>query len=198
MIHSGPVQFHDDLADLMRDIDTIQPHEENYNNGDIEKIAESIVVNGMFRPIFVQKSSGRIIAGNHTWMACKELGARQIPVVELDITDDAAIRVMLADNEIARQARPDNGQLLALLDRLNAVDGGLIGSGVDDQQLEQIRALAEIPFTDPAEHAQWPSLCFQVPPHVKAAFLAMTDQAGGDRERFEVLMRLAGWDGHKP
>jgi hypothetical protein len=41
----------------------------------------------------------------------------------------------------------------------------------------------------------WPTVCFQIPPHVKRAFYDMTEVAGGDRERFELMLRLAGWDG---
>lgn len=197
MIHSGQVQFHEDLGPLLRDIDSVMSHPDNYNNGDIESIMESIVVSGMYRPVYVQKSSGRIIAGNHTWAACKELGANQIPVVELEVSDDTAIRLMIADNEIAKSSKPDIAQLVKLLDVLNERDHGLMGTGIIDQGLEQLRALADTPFVDPSEHMQWPSLCFQVPPHVKAQFLAMTDQAGGDRERFELLLRLAGWDGKR-
>ena len=44
MYHSGQVRFHEDLTPLMRDIDSIQPHPENYNNGDTDAIIESIQV----------------------------------------------------------------------------------------------------------------------------------------------------------
>jgi hypothetical protein len=194
LIIDGSVAYHDDLAPLMQDIDSVHPHPENYNNGDTSDIRDSIMVSGMYRPIYVQRSTGDIVAGNHAWGVCKELGATQIPLVQLDIDNTTAKRIMVADNEIARNARPDNGLLLALLTELSETDT-LIGTGYDDQRLLQLATYVEMPMDDESDHKSWPSLCFQVPPHVKEAFLAMTDVAGGDRERFELMMRLAGWGG---
>lgn len=193
MIHSGLAQYHDDLGTNLAPIDNYHPHPDNYNNGDIEAIAESIEVNGMYRPIFVQKSTCYIIAGNHTWHACKMLGAVEIPVIHLDVDDNTAMRIMIADNRTASLAQPDNGQLLVLLDRLAEQDS-LHGTGYKEFDREALRHLAEIP-NDYDEYAQWPTMCFQLPPHVRRAYHTMTEAAVGDRERFELLMRLAGWDG---
>jgi len=193
MIHSGLAQYHDDLAPMMRPIDEVTPHPRNYNNGDVEAIGESIEVNGMYRPVFVQRSTGYIIAGNHTWHACKMLGATHIPIVWLDVDDPTAVRIMLADNRTAALAVPDNALLLELLDDLAAEDS-LIGTGYKDYDHEVIRKLTQM-SNDYDEYAQWPTICVQVPPHVRKAYHQMTEAAVGDRERFELLMRLAGWDG---
>jgi ParB-like chromosome segregation protein Spo0J len=196
VIQSGTVSYHQDLEPLLTDIDSVRPHPENYSNGDVELIMESIMVSGMYRPIYVQKSSGFIVAGNHTWLACKELGAEKIPVVVLDVDDITAERLMVADNEIARKARPDTGQLVKLLEDLQQHDS-LMGTGITDRELEQLKALADMPLElpDDATRKMWPTVCFQIPPHVKRAFYDMTEVAGGDRERFELMLRLAGWDG---
>lgn len=193
MITSGLAQFHDSLEVDLIPIDDVVPHPDNYNNGDIEDITTSIEINGMYRPLYVQKTTGFIIAGNHTWMACKALGSQLVPVKYLDVDDMTALRIMVADNEIARSALPDNQALLNILEVLNTNDS-LLGSGKKPHDLEVLRHLAEIPV-DYDEFAQWPTLMFQVPPHVKRGFLTMTQGAGDDRERFELLMRLAGWDG---
>jgi hypothetical protein len=193
MITSGLVQFHEDLTELMQPIDDITPHPRNYNNGDVEAIAESIEVNGMYRPLFVQRSTGHIIAGNHTWHACKTLGATEIPVVMLDIDNHTALRIMIADNRTAALAEPDNSQLLTLLDELADLDT-LTGTGYKDYDREVLRHLTEIPV-DYDEFAQWPLIQIRVPPHVRQAYLTMTAAAVGDRERFELLLRLAGWTG---
>lgn len=194
-VRSGLVQIHDDLIPLLVDIDTVHPHPSNYNNGDVDAISESIEVSGMYRPIYVQKSSDNIIAGNHTWVACKQLGAAQIPVVSLDVDDATALRIMVADNRTASLAKPDNGLLLGILDQLAEQDS-LLGTGYGATDLDALRALASIPpnFDD---FAQWPTLCFQVPPQTRDAFMRMTEVAVGDRERFEMVLRLAGWDGKK-
>lgn len=194
---SGMVQFHEELLPLMKPIDSVQQHPENYNNGDVEAVVESIMTSGMYRPIYVQKSSGYIIAGNHTWMACKELGAEQIPMVVVDVNDTTARTIMVADNQTARLARPDNGQLLDLLHKIKEdTDDSLMGTGFKEYDLTVLENLAKIEHqTD--EFGTWPTLCFQIPPHAKNAFTEMTQHAGGDRERFELLLRLAGWDGKK-
>jgi hypothetical protein len=193
---SGMVQYHADLAPLLTDIDTVTQWPKNYNNGDVEEIAASIEINGMYRPIYVQRSTGYILAGNHTWEACKSLGATLIPVVYLDVDDTTAKRVAIGDNEIARLARPDNAALLELLEDLAATDS-LLGTGMTQRDLLQLRALAQVEVAYD-EHATWPTISVQVPPHVRAAYYDMTEHAVGDRERFEMMLRLAGWDGRRP
>ena len=100
---------------------------------------------------------------------------------------------MLADNRTASLAVPDNALLLELLDHLAANDT-LTGTGYKDYDREVLKALTEIPV-DHDEFAQWPLIQIRVPPHVRRAYMTMTAAAVGDRERFELLMRLAGWDG---
>lgn len=195
-VRSGSVWYHEALTPLLRPIDSVHTAEWNYNNGDVEEIVTSIIISGMYRPIYAQKSTGAIVAGNHTWAACKEMGADQIPVVELDIDDMTARRLLVADNEIARKARPDHGLLLTILETLNEQDT-LLGSGVNEQELIQLRELVKMEpeYAEADDYASWPLFCVQLPPHVKAAFLDMTSVAGDDREKFELLMRLGGWAG---
>jgi len=192
VIHSGLVQYHEDMTGLLMPIDDVTPHPRNYNNGDVEAIAESIEINGMYRPLYVQKSTGYIIAGNHTWTACKMLGATEVPVMMLDVDEPTSLRIMLADNRIASMAMPDNALLLELLDELST--DSLMGTGYKPHDHEVIKKLAEIP-NDYDEFATWPTICVQVPPHVRKAYHQMTEAAVGDRERFELLLRLAGWSG---
>ena len=139
---SGLVRFHDDLAPLMQPIDSVQQHPENYNNGDLDAIVESIEVNGMYRPVYVQQSTGYIVAGNHTWLACKMLEATEIPVVYVDLNQHQARKILVADNQVAKLARPDDAQLLDLLDRI-AVDDGLAGTGFNEDSIEALRLLQQ-------------------------------------------------------
>lgn len=196
MINDGIIAFHDSLEPLLVDIDSIHQHPRNYNNGDVEEIATSIEINGMYRPVYVRIETNDILAGNSTWEACKALGATRIPAVFLDVDDDTALRILLADNQLAALARPDNAALLELLEDLAARDS-LMGSGFVDRDIATLRALANVPVSYPPV-ASWPTIHVQVPPEVRAAYYAMTASAGGERERFELLMRLAGWDGKAP
>lgn len=193
-LRSGMVRFHEGLAPLLQPIDSVSPAPYNYNNGDIDALSESIEINGVYRPVYVQASTRHIIAGNHTWMAVKGLGAEAIPVVALDVDDQHAKRIMIADNQTARLAEPDNGLLLALLAEIKDETAGMLGTGMSEKDYEVLQALNEIPF-DADEFARWPVISVRVPPHVKAAWLEMTSDAVSDRERFELMMRRAGWNG---
>lgn len=145
MIISGEVKYHDALGPMMVDIDTVTQHPDNYNNGDIEELAVSIEVNGMYRPIYTDATTGYILAGNTTWAACKMLRATIIPAVPLVVDDVTADRILSADNAIASLARPDDGMLLQLLERLAANDA-LTGSGHGLDDIERLRAIVDIPF----------------------------------------------------
>lgn len=192
-LRSGMVRFHESLGPLMEHIDSISPAPYNYNSGDVEVIEHSIEMNGMYRPVYVQSATGDIIAGNHTWMACKKLGSGVVPVVRLDVDDTTAKRIMIEDNEAARKAVPDHGLLLTLLDEIHAETGEYLSS-ITERDVEVLRALNEIPL-ESDEFGQWPTLTFQVPPGARRAFYRMTEGADTDSDRFQLLLRLAGWDG---
>lgn len=195
MITSGMVNFHSALEPMLQPIDSVLQHPQNPNNGDVEEITTSIQISGMYRPVCIQKSTRYIVAGNHTWLACKQMGAEQVPVVELDIDDMTALRILLADNQIPHHAYIDEGALLENLKTLAEYDS-LMGSGYTPSDLAKLMAVTDVPLdTDDVRHKNWPTLFFKVPPHVKKAFLDMTEVAVGDRERFEMLLRLAGWSG---
>jgi len=129
MIVSGGVRFHPDLAPLLVDINLVRPHPNNPNNGDDGEIAVSIEVNGMYRPIEVQMSTGHILAGNTTYAACLMLDSEMIPVVWLDVDDEAATRILLGDNQLARLARMDPGLLQPQIEALLETELKLLGTG---------------------------------------------------------------------
>lgn len=195
MIRDGIVRYHDALEPLLVPVDSVQPHPDNNNNGDIDEIGLSIEVNGMYNPIKVQASTGHILAGNHTWMALAGYGVQRVPVIYLDVDDEDALRILLGDNQIAAKAIRDNAATVNLLTRLAATEKGLTGSGFYPDDLQVIKTLAEIPL-ETNEFAQWPTLTFTVHPKIRRAFKKMTHEADTDAEAFELLLRLAGWDGH--
>jgi len=104
-----------ELAKSAVPIDSISPHPRNVRQGDVGAICTSLEAHGQYRPILVQKSSGFIIAGNHTWSAAKSLKWEKIAVVELDIDDDKALRILLADNRTSDLADYDSYALSEIL-----------------------------------------------------------------------------------
>lgn len=188
---SGLVTFHPKLADLLVPIDKVAQHPDNPRNGDVEAIAESIEINGYISPVIVQESTGYILAGNHRYQALLSLGSKVIPVIYVDVDETAARRYLLADNRTSDLGVYDNGQLVEILNDLDAHDS-LLGSGYTKMDLEQLQAILDIPPTY-EDFASWPTLTLAVPPHLKNAFYEFTDHAVSDHDRLAMLLKMAGW-----
>lgn len=129
MIVSGGLRFHPDLEPLLVDITRVRPHPDNPSSGDEDAIEESILVTGMYRPIYVQASTGYILAGNTTYAVCLRLGADRIPVVWLDVDTPTGLRILLGDNQLARLALVDQALLRPQIEALLATELRLLGTG---------------------------------------------------------------------
>lgn len=122
-------------------IDSIEPHPENPNQGDVEFIQESIQVNDWYGAVIVQTSTNRIIAGEHRWRAAQAEGAAKIPVIFRDVDDAQALKMLLVDNEAARRAHIDATALNHCLQTLaELTDDDLAGTGFS---LDDIRDEAD-------------------------------------------------------
>jgi hypothetical protein len=119
-------------------IDELQPHPKNVRQGDIGAISESLKAHGQYRPITYQKSTGRILAGNHTWKAAKSLGWTEIVATEVSCDDDEAVRILLADNRTSDLADYDDSALSELLKELADTPTGLNGTLFDGDDLDQL------------------------------------------------------------
>lgn len=128
-----------DLEPLLCDIAAVTPHPENPRNGDTDAIVESIRIDGLYRPVYAQRSTGHILAGNHTTAATMELGGERIPVVWLDVDDSAARRILIKDNAIADLGRYDEGLLLQSLTDLRD-EVGLMGTGHTEESYAVLAA----------------------------------------------------------
>jgi hypothetical protein len=113
-------------------VDALEPHPNNPRRGDLEVISESVEHNGFFGAVLVQKSSGRILVGEHRWRAAKAQGASHVPVLFADVDDDRALTIMLADNRASDKAGYDDRALAQLLeDVANPVGTGYDQSFID-------------------------------------------------------------------
>jgi ParB-like chromosome segregation protein Spo0J len=121
-------------------LDTLTVHPDNPRRGDLAQIASSIEANGFYGAVVAQRSTGRILAGNHRWMAAREDGLDAVPVIWLDVDDDRARRILLADNRAGDLAAYDEAALLALLDEMALTPELLAGSGYDVDDLDDLRA----------------------------------------------------------
>lgn len=116
----------------------LTPHPRNVRQGDVGAISLSLTEHGQYRPLVVQRSTGHIIAGNHTYKAALALGWKQLAVNYLDVTDEQALRILLVDNRTNDLATYDNNALTELLASLAATDQTLTGTGFDGDDLDDL------------------------------------------------------------
>lgn len=116
----------------------VRPHPRNVRQGDVGAITESLKTHGQYRPLVVQKSSGYILAGNHTYRAAKALKCVEVAVVFVDVDDDQAVRIMLTDNKTSDHASYDDDELAGLLAELARTPTGLEGTGWSGDDVDDL------------------------------------------------------------
>ena len=104
---------------------------QNARKGNVQAIADSLSEFGQHRAIIAQKSTGRIISGNHTFLAAQSLGWTQVNVFWVDDDDETALRRGLADNAVGDQAKWDEDALRTLLEQTGTDIPGLDKSQID-------------------------------------------------------------------
>lgn len=119
-------------------VSSLSCHPDNPRVGDVSVIVESIKSNGWYGTVIAQRATGFVLAGNHRLKAAREYGLDSVPVIWLDIDDDRALRILLADNRTSDLASYDDTVLARLLEDLNASSEGLIGTGFDDSFLAEL------------------------------------------------------------
>jgi len=110
----------------------------NPRQGDIGAVSESFRVNGVYQSIIVNRgtATGRpleVIAGNHRAQAARQLGMGTIPAIVLDVDDEQATRIALADNRTSDLADYDTDALVLMMKSLPDLEGtGYDGDDLDD------------------------------------------------------------------
>lgn len=137
-----------ELAVTYRRVADLRTYHRNPRRGNTGAIAESLRVNGQYRPIVVNVGTftGRadeVLAGNHTLIAARDLGWEQVATVSRDVDDDQAARIVAADNRTADLADYDQQVLAELLSDLD----GLEGTGYTDKDLAELMAADDGPVS---------------------------------------------------
>ncbi len=117
-------------------VDEVQLHPDNARRGDVAAIMRSLERFGQVKPIIVQRSTGYVVAGNHTLQAAKELGWSTIKAMILDMDDEKAKAYLIADNATSDRATYDKGKLYDILAKGL---GDLSGTGFSDGDVELLR-----------------------------------------------------------
>lgn len=132
-------------------ISDLSTYHKNPRRGDVDAIAESLKARGQYRPIVVNIGTHashdyEILAGNHTYLAAKKLGWKTIQATTVDVDDDQAAQIVLADNRLANLGGYDDETLSALLSDVSSLDG--LGWSQDD--VDELAAALE-PERDDSE-----------------------------------------------
>lgn len=168
-------------------IGAVRPHPANPRIGDVAAIKESLLWHGQYRTIVVQRSTGYVLAGNHTWRAAKELGWATIKVGYIDCDAVTATRILLVDNRDGDLARYDDVQLLNVLNELAVTPEQLMGTGWSIETLTDLANRTSVVdldeleerFGEPDDAALWPTFRVQLPPERFSQLRGMLDATGG-------------------
>jgi hypothetical protein len=182
------------LPQELVEISRLRPHPRNYKShppDQVEHIAQSLREHGQFRAVVVARDY-TIIAGHGVVDGAKRAGWTKVlvSVAPVGPDDPAAMKIMVADNEIGHLARRDDRMLTELLRGVASRDAtGLLGTGYDASTLAALvmvsRPASEIEDFDAA--AEWTGLPAYEPtrPTIKLV-LSFEDEAA----RAECLRRL--------
>lgn len=136
-------------------------YENNPRIGNIQAIADSLQTNGQYKPIVVRRETREILVGNHTYQAAQSLGWETIKTVYVEnITDEQALKIVLADNRTSDLSTYNNHTLAELLNTLPTFDGtGFTNTDLKELEKWNLNDIAQEGQTDPddaprvAEHS---------------------------------------------
>ncbi|GGL58426.1 site-specific DNA-methyltransferase [Wenxinia marina] len=139
------------LAVEYRPVEALTPYARNsrlHSEAQVALIAGSIREFGWTNPVLVDGDGG-VIAGHGRLMAARQLGMRQVPVIELGHLTEAQKRALvLADNRLAEQAGWDRDLLALELGELAELGVDLGDLGFDAAEIDALLRSGE---ADPRE-----------------------------------------------
>lgn len=135
-------------------VDELNPLQGNPRRGQVEVIADSLKINGQYKPIVVNEGTltGRpmeVLAGNHTLIAARTLGWSDLNVFLIDVDEAAAKRIVAVDNRSSDLGTYDSEALIELLQSLDDLDG----TGYSDNDLTALVTSV----TEPSSPDDFPS-----------------------------------------
>lgn len=112
-------------------LDTFKDHPfKVLKNEDLNKLEESIKVNGVLEPIIVRKKDDRyeIVSGHRRKLASELIGLKTIPAIIRDMTDDEAT-IYMVDSNMHRESLLPSEKAKAYKMKLNALNHQGVASG---------------------------------------------------------------------
>ena len=130
-------------------LDKLKPYEKNarkHQEADLSTIKASITEFGMSDPIGVWGKDNVIVEGHGRYLACKDLGIEQVPVIHLDhLTDEQRRAYALAHNKTAEMSEWDIDLLGEELDGIFDIDMSEFGFDLSEDEEETEIIEDEIP-----------------------------------------------------
>ena len=137
------------------DLDTILYETRNPKDHDIGEIYNSIKRHGFIAPLILNESTGKLVAGHGRCDTLKQIRAEKLFIpknIKIDgnkwlvptmrgLTWDSeteALAYLIADNAIVEKGNWDHSLLGELLKDLAQTDGGLAGTGYDNDDLDNL------------------------------------------------------------
>ena len=130
-------------------LDKLKPYEKNaskHQEADLSTIKASITEFGMSDPIGVWGKDNVIVEGHGRYLACKDLGIEQVPVIHLDhLTDEQRRAYALAHNKTAEMSEWDIDLLGEELDGIFDIDMSDFGFDLSEEEEETEIIEDEVP-----------------------------------------------------
>lgn len=120
-------------------IERLMPWVKNPRRNDeaVKKVADSIRRFGFASPIVARRENCEVIAGHTRLKAARLLGLKEVPVRFLDIDEETAHKLALADNKLNETSKWDEAALGELL----ASFGDTSGIGFSDEELARLTGM---------------------------------------------------------
>jgi ParB-like nuclease domain len=112
-------------------LDKLSVYPGNPRRGNVPLLTESLAEYSQTKPVVVQRSTGYILAGNHTYQAARQLGWTHIDVAWADWDDAKARKYLLMDNRTTDIGTYDEELLAEILAELQE-DFAFTGYEPDD------------------------------------------------------------------
>ncbi|AKL88379.1 ParB-like partition protein [Gordonia phage GMA6] len=131
----------------------LQMYHKNPRIGNVNAIAASLEESGQFKPIVVNigthtSRKNEILAGNHTFMGMKKLGEKLIYASFVDVDEQQATKIVLADNKVADLGTYDEKIIADLFESLPDI----AGTGYSQEEFEDIMSSVSVDISDSSKY----------------------------------------------
>ena len=120
-------------------VEDLHPYAKNtriHGKRNLDAIKKSLDAFGQTKPIVVRRETMEILCGNGTYEAAVSLGWKEIQCHIIDIDEERAKALMIADNRTSDLSENDEKNLL---DMLQEMDSEMLGlTGYDNEELDKM------------------------------------------------------------